>query len=81
MKAFRPHRRLNAAVFDSVMVGIAARMRERVVSDLSSVNQAYEKLLDNQEFLAFSLNANQISSSENVRSRVGMAISAFKYVV
>ena len=50
-RAFRPVRALNAAVFDSVMVGAAKRIEKGPVSDVHAFREAYAVLLNNQHFL------------------------------
>lgn len=80
LRAFRPRRGLNAAVFDAVMVGVANRVQTGDVANKKSVKQVYDELLTNQEFLDFSINSRQISNHINVKGRVNMAIKAFREV-
>ena len=49
-KAFRPIGTLNAAVFDSVMVGIAKRLEQGPIKKPSKLADAYAKLLDKQTY-------------------------------
>jgi hypothetical protein len=50
-KAFRLGRALNAAVFDSVMVGLARRLRRLGSVDPESFAHAYETLLSDPEYV------------------------------
>jgi hypothetical protein len=50
-KAFRPERALNAAVFDSVMVGLARRIRNREAVELDKLKEAYSELLSDKEYV------------------------------
>ena len=50
-KALRPERALNAAVFDSVMVGVTERQSIRVF-DPQDFKNAYEKLLKDVNYVA-----------------------------
>jgi hypothetical protein len=77
-RAFRPVRALNAAVFDSVMVGTAKRLQEGPVHDLTAYKGAYEELLNNQQFLDAS--GRGTASGERVRKRLELAIGAFAQV-
>jgi len=49
-KAFRPERALNAAVFDSVMVGLARRLCKEKRVEPSDVASAYSKLLADPKY-------------------------------
>jgi len=77
IKAFRPRRGLNAAVFDAVMVGISRRLEQGEIQDLSTLTNAYDSLVENKEFRDVSINARQISSPKNVGERIELATSAF----
>jgi len=50
-KAFRPERALNAAVFDSVMVGLARRIHNHRAVDPTKFSEAYEKLLSDNGYV------------------------------
>lgn len=71
-KAFKPRRALNAAVQDSLMIGIARRLKTGRIS--TGITKEYEKLMQNEEFgdLIYS----QTSHLENVRRRIQMATEA-----
>jgi hypothetical protein len=74
-KAFRPERALNAAVLDSVMVGIARRLKRGKVKNIESVSGAYKRLLSDKMYLS----AVKISTADesNVTLRIDKAIDAF----
>jgi hypothetical protein len=49
-RAFRPERALNAAVIDSVMTGIARRLKAGAITKNDDLRRAYEGLLQNREY-------------------------------
>jgi len=77
IKAFRPRRGLNAAVFDAVMVGISRRLEQGQIQSLSGLKKVYDSLVKDEKFLEVSINARQISSPKNVITRIELATSAF----
>ena len=77
--AFRPIRALNAAVYEAVIVGIAERLiQSPQVVNLSSVQNSYDKLLQDQNFLKACVSAT--ATEELVKTRQRLAIAAFKSV-
>lgn len=74
-RAFRLIRALNAAVFDSVMVGLAKRISQDEVIDRAATLQAYNSLLENQNYRAAC--ERSTADEENVRVRRTLAIEAF----
>lgn len=44
-RPFRPERALNAAVFDSVMVGLASRLRQGPIGDVRRLSEVYQALI------------------------------------
>lgn len=74
-RAFRPVRALNAAVFDSVMVGTAKRLESGPVADIQSFKGAYDVLLNNRDYLDAC--GRGTASGERVRTRLGLAKAAF----
>lgn len=74
-KAFRPERALNAALFDSVMVGLAHRIAQETVINPTSVKKAYDALLTDKEFTE--LISQHTSDDSNVKRRIQIATSAF----
>ena len=74
-RAFRLIRSLNAAVFDSVMVGIAKRLEVQPPPDPRKILQAYENLLQNDQYRQACERAT--ADEENVKTRRNAAIDAF----
>ena len=50
--AFRLKRAINAAIMDSVMVGIADRLMRGPIQDLDALKAKYNQLLENKKFLS-----------------------------
>jgi hypothetical protein len=75
-RAFRPERTFNAAVFDAVMVGLAARLKAKEKKPkCEDVAKAYNDLLKDAEFArAYKTST---SAAENVKARIQLATSAF----
>jgi hypothetical protein len=73
--AFRPIRALNAAVFDSVMVGTAERLKKGPVADVQAFRDEYTILLNNQDFLDAC--GRGTAGGERVRTRLDLAKAAF----
>ena len=77
--AFRPiSKLLNAAVFDSVMVGIAKRNQQKPISNLEQLKNAYETLLTDEKFVSGF--KDRTSNVESVKTRFACAYSAFRGV-
>lgn len=74
-RAFRLARVLNAAVFDSVMVGIARRLARGPLVHLDLLNKMYTALLVNPDFLAVTERAT--ADEESVAKRLDLATAAF----
>jgi uncharacterized protein with ParB-like and HNH nuclease domain len=77
-KAFRPVGTLNAAVFDSVMVGIARRLKKGPIEDQDELLEAYEALLVKKSYSEAILSAT--SDEKNVETRLKDATEAFEDV-
>ncbi len=77
-KAFRLSRVLNAAVFDSVMVGVARRLQKGPVHNLSALSQSYFELIRDTDFLAVAAKAT--ADEESVAKRLNLATDAFANV-
>ena len=77
-RAFRLVRALNAAVFDSVMVGIAKRITADRPLDAGGILPAYNALLGNADYRQACERAT--ATEENVRTRLDAAIGAFAAV-
>jgi len=78
-KAFRIGTSLNAAIYDSVMVGIAKRLRKGLVRDKKALEETYSGLLKNKDYEAAFVRAT--SDDESVRSRLKIAADAFANVL
>ncbi len=78
-RAFRPVRALNAAVFDSVLVGAAKRLEAGPVTDSGSFETAYRALLSDADFLDAC--GRGTAGNERVRTRLGLAEAAFAVVI
>ncbi len=74
-EAFRPERALNAAVFDSVMVGLAKRLDIGENISLDAVKATYDALLAAPEFKAAT--SDSTSDVNNVSNRLNLAITRF----
>ena len=73
--AFRPVRALNAAVFDSVMVGLARRLNHGPVTDLDKFKTAYETLLQDAKFLDAC--GRGTAGEERVKTRISLSQEVF----
>lgn len=77
-RAFRPVRPLNAAVLDSVMVGVMrriTRMPDSYELDGEAVKTAYDTLLANKDFLAAT--SSSTAAEDSVSNRLKLATDAF----
>ncbi len=74
-RAFRPERILNAAVFDSVMVGLSEALDRNGECDSAKLKSKYDELLKRADFVAAYSFAT--SDEEQVKSRIAAAESAF----
>jgi hypothetical protein len=77
-RAFRLVRALNAAVFESVMVGIAKRLECGDAVDSTKVSVAYENLLQNGAYRQAV--ERSTANEDNVRTRLALATEAFAEV-
>ena len=81
-QAFRlKSRRINAAIFDAVMVGLALRLKNGQITNKSDISSSYSHLLQNQQFLDASVETARTTETANVQSRLDEAIKAFANVV
>lgn len=79
-KAFKPISRMNASIFDAVMVGIARRLEKGAIQNFESLQEQYQNLLENEHFRAVSVKAANTSHEKNVRQRIKLATEAFANV-
>ena len=73
--AFRPESTINAAIFDSVMVGLCSRMKSGPIKDTASVKAAYSDLLSKSEFMASV--SRSTADVRFVATRIKMATETF----
>jgi hypothetical protein len=74
-RAFKPERALNAAVFDSVMVGVGHRLEKGPIKKPKVISVPYSKLLTDPDYLSAISRAT--ADEKNVRARLEKATSAF----
>jgi hypothetical protein len=70
-RAFRVGPSLNAAIFDSVMVAIAARLKRGPIVKLDTLKQRYSELLQDTDYQAAYVRAT--SDEDSVRTRLRIA--------
>lgn len=75
VKAFRLKNAVNAAIVDSIMVGIATRLAAGPITDLAQVKVAYESLRTNSDYLNATTRAT--ADEESVKTRLRLAKEAF----
>jgi len=73
--AFRSQRVLNAAAFDSIMVGIAKRLEQGPVHDFDQVKNMHDMLLQDISFSV--LYTGSTTDESNVTQRIDIAVAAF----
>lgn len=79
-KAFRPRRAINAAVVDSIMVGVAKRLISgRPIKNLKGAKERFDKLLADPDY--FSAVETGTSQEANVKTRLKKAEAAFANVL
>ena len=74
-RAFRPERSLNAAVFDSVMVGTAKRLEKGPINRPKALADAYDTLLKDPTYLE--VTSRSTADEKFVNDRLQKATSAF----
>jgi hypothetical protein len=77
-RPFRPERALNAAVFDSVMVGLATRLAKGPITSNEDLAAAYKELLAEPSYASAYRRAT--ADEESVKTRMKRAIEAFSEV-
>jgi hypothetical protein len=77
-RAFRLGSAINAAVFDSVMIGVSTRLRISSSINTEALRVAYHGLLGDEDFLRTVSRAT--SNATNVETRIKKAIQAFEGV-
>lgn len=77
-RAFRPVRPLNAAVLDSVMVGIMRRLEFGEITSDKDMAEAYKKLISNKAYVAATTSST--AAEESVEDRLRLATEVFATV-
>jgi hypothetical protein len=77
-RAFKPVRALNAAVLDSVMVGVMRRLQSGEIRNHGQLKQAYDTLMGNTEYRAATTYST--AAEESVAERIQLATNAFASV-
>lgn len=77
-RAFRPSRTLNAAVFDSVMIGLANRLSKGEIRDFDALADKYSTLMENGDYLDM-VNA-ATTDEENLRRRLDFTSKEFSSI-
>lgn len=77
-KAFRTGTRLNAAIFDSIMIGISSRLKDNSNPDLELLKTQYNWLLEQEDFRIYVESGT--SSETSVKGRITKSIEAFKNI-
>ena len=74
--AFKPHSpQVNAAVLDSVLIGVARRLEAGPISDDESVRSAYQTLVGRDDYQSATERAT--ANEANVRTRLTLATDHF----
>lgn len=77
-KPFRPKKVLNAAIFDSVMVGVARRLERGPINDIQALKKKYEELVQNEDYIA--LTESGTARIDIIRRRLALATEAFSQI-
>lgn len=75
-KAFKPVGPFNAAVFDSVMIGVATMLAENRNHPDGNLRERYDALLRESEYVEATLRAT--ADLKSVQTRIDRAVHAFK---
>ena len=75
-KAFKPNRMLNAAVYDSVMIGIKTRLERGPIKNNTELKKKYEELILDSTYI--DLISSQTSDLDRVKRRIELSISKFE---
>ena len=75
VRAFRPERAINAAAFDSVMVGMATRLERGSAPSEAQVKGQYDRLLGQERYMQ--LISRATANEKNVKERMKLAVEEF----
>jgi hypothetical protein len=73
--AFKPQGRFVAAVFDSVMIGVARRLSKGPISDYRGLKMKYQVLLRSDEYINAA--STHTTDEDNLRKRMTLATETF----
>jgi len=76
-KAFKPKQRINAAIFDSMMVGLASRIDSGIKISAGDVKNIYEKLINNSDYRKVTVETARTTDENEVKTRLSISINAF----
>lgn len=74
--AFKIGRQLNAAIFDSVMIGVCRRLDAVGEVNMEQLQKRYRSLLQNEEYLSYV--SKSTASEKSVKGRIAIATECFK---
>ena len=74
-QAFRPTRALNAAAFDSIMVGLAKRIQAGRIRTPAAIKTSYDRLMGDRNFQVAI--GSSTSDIDRVKTRMDLATAAF----
>ena len=74
--AFKIGRQLNAAIFDSVMIGVCRRLDAVGEVNMEQLQKRYRALLQNGEYLSYV--SKSTASEKSVKGRISIATECFK---
>ena len=77
-EAFKPRKALVAAIFDSVMVGVARRRKIGILTKPGMLLKHYQTLLSKNDFILAT--ESHTSDEENVSRRISIAVDTFESV-
>lgn len=78
IKAFKPVKAFNAAVFDSILIGVARRLQKSATIDRAEMLAAYNQLINSAEFQQ--LTSRSTADDEAVKKRLELAKDTFAKV-
>jgi uncharacterized protein with ParB-like and HNH nuclease domain len=68
-------RQFNRAAYDSIMIGLATRLEKGDIKDFNKLNEYYNDLIANQEYIK--LVTGSTTDENNMRDRIKLAINTF----
>jgi len=74
-RVFKPTRALNAAVFDSIMVGLSMRLKSGPIKKAESISKEYSKLMKNKKFIEAYETAT--TDYDSIMTRIELTTKAF----